>query len=129
VAMTSAGVVSYGFSTPARMTGQWRAGQTAFRDAEMHGAASGLEKAVWRACAARRGYVLGLLTRRNAMPLRMAFCCTAAGVRPNAFATAVTGVRSLARRFSLRRSAVVHRSAKCAGRPLVVMLVTSMTAR
>jgi hypothetical protein len=47
--------------------------------------------------------------RRNAMPLRMAFCWTAAGVRPSTFATSVTAARSLARRFSLRRSAVVHR--------------------
>jgi hypothetical protein len=47
--------------------------------------------------------------RRNAMPLRTAFCWTAAGVRPSVFATSLIAARSLARRFSVRRSAVVHK--------------------
>jgi hypothetical protein len=52
---------------------------------------------------------LGAAHRRNAIPLRLAFRWTAAGVRRNASAAAAIAVRSLARRFSLRRSAVVHR--------------------
>jgi hypothetical protein len=47
--------------------------------------------------------------RRNAMPLRTAFCWTAAGVRPSVFATSVIAARSLAKRFSVRRSVVVHK--------------------
>ena len=66
------------------------------------------------------------LGKRNDMPLRMAFCWTAAGVRPNAFAAATTDP-SLARRFSMRRSMVVHRAPSFPS-CLVVMVVTSMTA-
>jgi hypothetical protein len=41
------------------------------------------------------------------MPLRMAICWTAPGVRPDAFAAAMTDPY-LARRFSSRGSTVVH---------------------
>src|SRR6185312_9290543 len=57
-----------------------------------------------------------LLAARKEIPARMAFCCTAAAVRPSFFATSLVGVPALASDFRVFNSLALQDAPSFGGR-------------